>query len=118
MTERRRCFLFLSGLAVVASSVLAPAWSSAATTPPPPAPTEAPTTAAPPTPGTTLPTPATVPATTLPTPATVPATFEVTLEAASSCTPVAPLDPTVVQAECVGGVVTPASVTPATRRIH
>ena len=28
--------------------------------------------------------------------------------------PVAPLDPTVVQAECVGGVVTTASVTPAT----
>ena len=41
------------------------------------------------------------------------ATFEVTLNAAS-CTPVAPLDPTVVQAECVGGVVTTASVTPAT----
>ena len=35
MTERRHRFLFLSGLAVVASSVLAPAWSSAATTPPP-----------------------------------------------------------------------------------
>ena len=35
MTERRRRFLFLSGLALVASTVLAPAWSSAATTPPP-----------------------------------------------------------------------------------
>ncbi len=46
-------------------------------------------------------------------PAATTAVFTVTLTAAS-CTPVAPADPTVVQAECVGGVVRTASVTPAT----
>ena len=46
-------------------------------------------------------------------PAATTRVFTLTLDAAS-CTPVAPLDPTVVQAECVGGVVTTASVTPAT----
>ncbi len=46
-------------------------------------------------------------------PAATTRVFTLTLNAAP-CTPVAPLDPTVVQAECVGGVVTTASVTPAT----
>ena len=47
-------------------------------------------------------------------PATARATFSVTLNPAETCTGVTPLDPTVRQAVCVGGVVTAASVVPAT----